>query len=72
MCNILNDINNYPELYSRFEKLKNKIYEKDILINNLDICKFNIDESQKENSHNDFDNINKIFFKRSNSMENLS
>ena len=72
LCNILNDINNYPELYSRFEKLKNKIYEKDILINNLDICKFNIDESQKENSHNDFDNINKIFFKRSNSMENLS
>ena len=72
LCNILNDINNYTELYSRFQKLKNRIYEHDIVINNLNINNFNIDELTKENSNKNFDNINKIFFKRSNSMENLS
>ena len=72
LCNILNDINNYTELYSRFQKLKNRTYENDIVINNLKINNFNIDELTKENSNKNFDNINKIFFKRSNSMENLS
>ena len=72
LCNILNDINNYTELYSRFQKLKNRTYENDIVINNLNINNFNIDELTKENSNKNFDNINKIFFKRSNSMENLS
>ena len=72
LCNLLNDINKYPELHNRFQKLKNRNYETNILINNINFCNFDLDNRKKEDSNNEIDdNINKIFFKRSNSMESI-
>ena len=74
LCNLLNDINKYPELYSRFQKLKSGHYdyENNFLINKLNSSNLSSDDIKKEESYNDInDNINKIFFKRSNSMEHL-
>ena len=74
LCTLLNDINKYPELYGRFQKLKSGHYdyENNFLINKLKLSNLSSDDIKKEDSNNDInDNINKIFFKRSNSMENL-
>ena len=72
LYNLLNNINKYPELYSRFQKLKNGNYENNILINNIDMCKICSNDVKKEETNIEIDeNINKIYFKRSNSMENI-
>ena len=70
LCNLLNDLNKYPELFIRFQKLKNGHYdyENNFLINKLNSSNLSSDDIKKEESIND---INKIFFKRSNSMEHL-
>ena len=75
---VLNDVIKYPELYNRYKELKNGKYEKNILINidNINNCNIFLDDNkEKENFKNvntDInDNINKMFYKRSNSMENL-
>ena len=72
----LNDVSKYPELYNRYQKLKCGQYEKNILINidNINTCINLFDENKdKENfkNVNTEININKIFYKRSNSMENI-
>ena len=72
----LNDVSKYPELYNRYQKLKCGQYEKNILINidNINTC-INLfgENKDKENfkNVNTEININKIFYKRSNSMENI-
>ena len=69
---LLNDVNKYPELYNRFQKLKQGQYEKNLIINNINIKDFSLKENKDNDINNEInDNINKIFFKRSNSMENL-
>ena len=69
---LLNDVNKYPELFNRFQKLKLGQYEKNILINiNINICNCSLDDIKDKDNKEINDNINKIFFKRSNSMENL-
>ena len=75
---LLNDENKYPELYKRYQDLKNGKYIKNIIINNINVSD-NIFLGKKDNDNNSDlnsdiynDNINKIFFKRSNSMENLA
>jgi serine/threonine protein kinase len=71
----LNDVIKYPELYNRFEKLKKRQYEKNIFINidNINTRNILLDDNKEENfkNVNTEININKIFYKRSNSMENL-
>ena len=71
----LTDVIKYPELYNRFEKLKKRQYEKNIFINidNINTCNILLDDNKEENfkNVNTEININKIFYKRSNSMENL-
>ena len=64
---ILNNYNNYTTYIEVSPALYVYLRQQVQSINN-----FNIDELTKENSNKNFDNINKIFFKRSNSMENLS
>ena len=73
---LLNDVIKYPELYNRYEKLKNGEYEKNILINidNINTCNILFDDNKEKENFKNVNteiNINKIFFKRSNSMENL-
>ena len=73
---LLNDVIKYPELYNRYEKLKNGEYEKNILINidNINTCNILFDDNKEKENFKNMNteiNINKIFFKRSNSMENL-
>ena len=70
---LLNDVNKYPELFNKFQNLKNGQYEKNILINNINIYNISFDENKAKIDYDNEinDNINKIFFKRSNSMENL-
>ena len=80
---LLNDINKYPELYNRYQMLKNNEYIDNIFMNivnrnyyNEKTCKKNREE-EKIDSHiineaNDNENINKIFVKRSNSMKCIS
>jgi len=72
---LLNNENKYPELYKRYQDLKNGKYEKNIIINNINVSN-NVLIGKKDNdinNNNDInnDNINKIFLKRSNSMENI-
>lgn len=78
---LLNDENKYPELYNRYQMLKNKEYMNNLYINiikksnnNLIENKNNIEE-EKDNSgivNEENGNINSIFFKRSNSMKCIS
>ena len=73
---LLNDVIKYTELYNRYEKLKNGEYEKNILINidNINTCNILFDDNKEKENFKNVNteiNINKIFFKRSNSMENL-
>ena len=72
----LNDVIKYPELYDRYEKLKSGQYEKNILINidNINTCTVLFDDNKEKENFKNVNteiNINKIFYKRSNSMENL-
>ena len=78
---LLNDENKFPELYNRYQLLKNNRYLENVFINvvnrnrcNEEICK-NINEEEKVESDNineSNENINAIFFKRSNSMKCIS
>ena len=78
--NLLNNDIKYPELYKRYQKLKNGEYNNNININNININNNRINvflnDSNNINYNNDVDknddeNINKIFYKRSNSMKNI-
>jgi len=76
---LLNDINKYPELYNRYKMLKNNEYIDNIFMNVLNrnynekIKWKNKEEGKIDsniiNKRINNENINKIFFKRSNSME---
>ena len=75
---LLNDEDKYPELYRRYQDLKNGQYEKSFVINNINISENVLigknDNDVNNNINNDINNddIKKIFLKRSNSMENLA
>ena len=79
---LLNDENKFPELYNRYQMLKNNRYLENVFINVVnrnscseDICKNNNNEEEKVEPGNISDingNINTIFFKRSNSMKCIS
>ena len=76
---LLNNENKYPELYNRYKMLKNKEYNSNILVNienkntniiNEKVCK----NREKEKEESDYIsginvNLNRMFLKRSNSME---
>ena len=74
---LLNDNNKYPELYNRYKLLKNNEYLGNIFINYIDINHFNennykyyVEEKKDSGIINESnENINSIFFKRSNSMK---
>ena len=74
---LLNDVNKYPELFNRYNSLKIGKYEKNILADYINIYNNTpVDIYKKEDENNLCNkeingNINKIFYKRSNSMENL-
>ena len=74
---LLNDVNKYPELFNRYNSLKIGKYEKNILVDYINIYNNTpVDIYKKEDENNLCSkeingNINKIFYKRSNSMENL-
>ena len=74
---LLNDVNKYPELFNRYNSLKIGKYEKNILVDYINIYNNTpVDIYKKEDENNLCckeinGNINKIFYKRSNSMENL-
>ena len=83
LFNLLNDKNKYPELYNRYLKLKNNEYIQNLFVNivnksnlNLIDYKNNKNEEEKEDSEiinetngNENGNINRMFYKRSNSMK---
>ena len=83
LFNLLNDKNKYPELYNRYLKLKNNEYIQNLFVNivnksnlNLIDYKNNKNEEEKEDSEiinetngNENENINRMFYKRSNSMK---
>ena len=75
---LLNDENKYPELYNRYQMLKNKEYMNNQYSNiikksNNNLIEYkNKVEEEKENSgiiNEENENINSMFFKRSNSMK---
>ena len=75
---LLNDENKYPELYNRYQMLKNKEYMNNLYSNiikksNNNLMEYkNKIEEEKENSgiiNEENENINSMFFKRSNSMK---
>ena len=78
---LFNDENKFPELYHRYQMLKNNSYLENVFINavninilNEEICKNNIEEEklEKGNINESNENINSIFVKRSNSMKCIS
>ena len=72
---LLNDQNKYIELYKRYQMLKNNEYLAHIIINDINSNlnnNYKNYEEEKEDSgiiNESKDNINSIFFKRSNSMK---
>ena len=74
---LLNNENKYPELYKRYQDLKNGKYEKNIVINSINVSDIVLIGKKDNDINNNInydinnDDINKIFLKRSNSMENL-
>ena len=76
---LLNDENKFPEIYNRYQLLKNNRYLENVFINAVnrnncseEICK-NINEKVESGNINESnENINSIFFKRSNSMKCIS
>ena len=77
--NILNNEIKYPELFKRYQTLKSGKYDNNIFTNNANDVNNNyvlfsnnkcINGVTDKNKNND-ENINTIFFKRSNSMKNL-
>lgn len=78
---LLNDKNKYPELYNRFQMLKNNTYLENIFINVVNKNSTNVvnnkvsNEEEKIESSNineSDENINTIFIKKSNSMKCIS
>ena len=76
----LNDGNKYPELYNRYQMLKNNEYLDNLFINTVNInFKENICNNKKEEEKEDLstineesENINNMFLKRSNSMKRVT
>ena len=76
---LLNNENKYPELYNRYKMLKNKEYNSNILVNienkdtsiiNEEVCKNREKEKEESDYANGINvNLNRLFLKRSNSME---
>ena len=75
--NILNNEIKYPELFKRYQTLKSGKYDNNIFINNVNDVNNNyvlFSDNKSINGvtdKNKDENINTIFFKRSNSMKNL-
>ena len=76
---LLNDENKFPELYNRYQMLKNNRYLENTFINivntnccnEIKLCKNTIEEEKVEpgNINESNENINTLFVKRSNSMK---
>ena len=74
---LLNDENKYPELYYRYQMLKNNEYIKNLFVNTVNINNINENNcnsiiTKKEDSDKISginENINSLFLKRSNSMK---
>ena len=78
----LNDGNKYPELYNRYQMLKNNEYLDNLFINNTvninnvkeSICNYKKEEEKEDLStiNEENENINNMFLKRSNSMKRVT